>query len=272
MVAVLVDSHCHLHFPELIEEVPAVLQRMRESNVGIAVSICTDLVEADTLRKLVDEHAELYASIGIHPNADRAAECDASEIKAVVKSHDKFVAIGECGLDYHYGGNEARSWQQERMEIQAEVALDLGMPLVVHTRDSIDDAMDLLHPYMQRGLGAVLHCFTGTWDQATRALDEGFVLSFTGIITFSNATELLDVAANVPDDKVMVETDAPYLAPVPLRGKRNEPSYVKLVLEHLALARKMDMEELEDKTAANALSFYGISMDKDMSSLAQAAR
>ena len=224
----------------------------------MAITVCTDWGEVETLRDLVTRHDNLYATIGIHPNTDRAVECDPTQLAAAVASHDKFVAVGECGLDYHYEGRQARDWQLARMDAQAEVALSARKPLVVHTRDSIDDAITELTPFLHKGLSAVLHCFTGDWDQAKRALDAGFMLSFTGIVTFGSATELLAVAARVPEDRIMVETDAPYLAPTPHRGKRNEPAYVRDTFNSIAASRVCDVLDLERKTTENALSFYGI--------------
>lgn len=254
----LVDSHCHVHFPELAGDLPAVLGNMREAGVGAAVTVCTEPGEVEALRKLVAEHESLYASVGIHPNSDRSIECDPQELLDAYRSHDKFVAIGECGLDYFRGGREAREWQLGRMALQAEVALEAGAPLIVHTRDSIDDAIADLGPYARKGLRAVLHCFTGTQEQADRALDAGFMLSFTGIVTFKSAKDLLAVAASVPQDRFMVETDAPYLAPEPHRGERNEPAFVRHTLARIAEARGVDPAELERTTTENAISFYGL--------------
>ncbi len=254
----LVDSHCHVHFPELSGDLPAVLGNMREAGVGAAVTVCTEPGEVEALRGLVSEHECLYASVGIHPNSDRSIECDPQELLDAYRSHDKFVAIGECGLDYFRGGRDAREWQLERMTLQAEVALEAGAPLIVHTRDSIDDAIDDLGPYARKGMRAVLHCFTGTQEQADRALDAGFMLSFTGIVTFKSAKDQLAVAASVPSDRIMVETDAPYLAPEPHRGQRNEPAYVRHTIDRIAEARGADPAELERVTTENAFSFYGL--------------
>lgn len=255
----LVDSHCHPHFPQLADEIPSMLVRMKEAGVGIAVAICTNWDETETLRKMVCEHDELYATIGIHPNTDEKVECNPDRLAKEVRSHEKFVAVGECGLDYHHNEKEkARGWQLARMMTQAEVALATKKPLVVHTRESIDDAISDLAPLMRKGLQAVLHCFSGGWEQAKKALDTGFMLSFTGNVTFNSARDLLEVAARVPVDRFMVETDAPYLAPVPHRGKCNEPAYVRHVLDCIAARRDVDPKDLELRTTDNALAFYGL--------------
>ena len=255
----LVDSHCHVHYPPLRERMDAVIRAMGAAGVDQALTVCTQLDEVPLLRNLMDAHPGLlYASVGVHPSTDANASCELDSLLELADSHPGFCAIGECGLDFHHHGPEARSWQQPRFATQIEAALAAGLPLIVHTRETIDDCLALLEPACARGLRAVLHCFTGSWEQAQRALDMGLMLSFTGIITFKKATAVLEVAARAPLERLMIETDAPYLAPEPHRGQDNEPGLLKHIAAKLAEARGLSYEELGRATAANARSFFAL--------------
>ena len=254
----IVDTHCHLHFPELISDLKLVLANMQAANVQAAIAVCTKLDEAELLRDLTNDHAPIYASIGVHPNADATELCDKEKLVKLLSSHPKFIAVGEAGLDYYWDGRQARAHQLPRLETQIEVALQTNLPLIVHTRDSIDDTLDVLSAPCKEGLRVVLHCFTGTWSQATRALDLGCLLSFTGIITFKNARDLLEVAVRMPLESLMLETDAPYLAPVPVRGKRNEPAFVDHTIAHLAKKRNLPYTQFCATTTATACRFFAL--------------
>ncbi len=258
----IVDTHCHLHFPEFIEEHEQLINSMNSAGVVAAITVCTDFNEFEILCKLVDKYEQLYASIGVHPNTKASARCSSDELISLLANNPKFIAVGETGLDYFHDGRRSRTFQLPRFETQIEVALQTKLPLIIHTRDSIDDTLDILTEACQAGLRAVLHCFTGTWRQATRALDLGCMLSFTGIITFNNAHDLLDVAVRLPIERLMIETDAPYLAPVPMRGKRNEPAYVKHIAVHLAKARGISYEQFCSITTANSCEFFALNQIK----------
>ena len=254
----IIDSHCHIHYPELLAEVDSLIANMHTNGVDLAITVCTDLDEVPLLRRLVTEHKSLYATIGVHPNTPATARCDPDELRKELQSDTNFVAVGECGLDYCRAGRSARTWQLPRLEAHVEVAMQTSLPLVVHTRDSIDDSIDALTSAVREGMAAVLHCFTGTYEQAKRALDLGFMLSFTGIVTFKNASDILDVARRMPADRMMVESDAPYLAPEPMRGKRNEPAWVRHTLSCIAAARNTTAGDLAQVTTTNACGFFNL--------------
>ena len=255
----LVDSHCHLHYPPLRERLDEAVAAMAAAGVAQALTVCTELDEVPLLGEIMDAHpGRVYASAGVHPGTDRAADCDYDRLLQLARSHPGIKAIGECGLDFHHDGPEASAWQQPRFATQIEAALAADLPLIVHTRATIDECLALLKPACARGLRGVLHCFTGTWEQASAALDMGLMLSFTGIITFKKAGELRQVAARAPLERVMIETDAPYLAPEPHRGRTNEPALLPHIAQVLATARGIDAGELGAATAANARRFFDL--------------
>lgn len=264
----LVDSHCHVHFPQLCSELPQVLERMLASEVRQAITICTALDEIDLLCDLLDAHAQLFASVGVHPTSPESAEASLDELLASLHRHPKFIAVGESGLDFfHETEPDIHNAQQARFLVHINAALTTGKPLVVHTRnaakkssgpDCIDATIGLLAPYCKQGLRAVLHCFTGTLAQAQQALEAGCWLSFTGIVTFRSARDLLSVATQVPLGKLMVETDAPYLAPEPYRGKINEPAHVRHVAQCIATSRGMSLEDFSAATAATTRDFFAL--------------
>lgn len=261
-----IDSHCHLQLGDLHDELPHVLTRMEEADVSAAVCVCISLDDIQQLQQMLVDYPQLYASVGVHPTAPETASVDAELINDTFASHPRFVAIGECGLDRFHADNPAmRNQQQERFVAQLELALKLNKPVIVHTRnaakataepDCIETTIDLLEPFCAEGLRAVLHCFTGTQQQAWRALDLGCWLSFTGIITFKSATDLLKIATQVPLKRLMVETDSPYLAPEPFRGKRNEPAYVAHVASAIAAARRLTTSEFNTAVTASTRNFY----------------
>ena len=254
----LIDSHCHIHFPELADDIPELLENMAAADVGAAVVVATDLDEAPTLAKLVDDHVNLYATVGVHPCSDEGSRCSVRELVEVVNSHKKFVALGECGLDYFHQDPQSMQWQLRRLASHVKAAQETSLPLVIHTRDSIDDTLDALQDALRDGLQAVLHCFTGTMTQAQRALELGCMISFTGIVTFKSAADLLEIARQTPLDRLMVETDSPYLAPAPHRGGRNEPSYVSHIANAIAMAREVDAASFAEATTANARRFFNL--------------
>lgn len=245
----LVDSHCHLDFPDLASDLPGILERMRTAGVGCAVCVSVNLEDFPRVLALSERHPELYATVGVHPEYTDAEEPTKARLLELA-AHPKVIAIGETGLDY-YWQKDRPEWQRQRFRTHIRAARDCGKPLVVHMRDAADDTLGILAEEEASAVGGIMHCFTETWDVARRALDLGFLISFSGIVTFRNATAIHEVARMAPLDRILVETDAPYLAPVPYRGKRNEPSYVRHVAESVASLRGISTEEVVSATTSN---------------------
>jgi len=258
MNAPLVDSHCHLNYPPLDADTDGALERMAEQGVTRALAIATELESHDSLVGLASEHPQIFCTVGIHPNHMGGPVPSASRIAELAASHERVVAIGETGLDYFRGRDDAKA-QSESLSAHVEAARTARKPLVIHTRDSFDDTLDQLRAEGAGEVGGVMHCFTGEWGQARRALDLGFLVSFTGIVTFNNAATVRETAAKVPADMYMVETDSPYLAPVPHRGKANEPAHVRLVAEKCAEVRGSTLEQVAEETTANFERLFGVS-------------
>ena len=246
-----VDSHCHLSAPELLGRIDAVLDRMAAARVDRALCICTTLEEFPALHALALGHANLWTSVGVHPDTESLTEPGLADLLARA-ALPKVVAIGETGLDYYRldGRSTAdMAWQRERFRVHVRASHETGLPLVVHTRSASDDTLAILR---EEGAGhGVFHCFTETEAVARAALDLGFFVSFSGILTFKNAAELRDVARFVPLDRCLIETDSPYLAPVPHRGKVNEPSWVPFVAAQLASLKGLPVEAVAEATSAN---------------------
>ena len=247
----LVDSHCHLDFPDLASRLPELLQRMEENAVGLAVCIGVNLEDFPRVLALVEGHPQLWATVGVHPEYTDVREPDENELLALA-NHPKVIAIGETGLDY-YWRKDKPEWQRARFRTHIRAARRCGKPLVVHTRESAEDTLNVLAEEGADAVGGVMHCFTENWEVARRALDLGFYISFSGIVTFKNAAIVKDVAQKCPLDRILVETDSPYLAPMPYRGKQNQPAYVRHVAEEIARLRDIS---LEDVTAATTQNFF----------------
>ncbi len=247
----LVDSHCHLDFPELAVERDAVLERARAAGVATMVTICTKISEFPAVRAIAESDPAIWCSVGIHPH-EAAAEPDTDADRLVeLAQHDKVVGIGECGLDYHYD-YAPRDRQQSVFRTHARAAIAAKVPLIVHTREADEDTATLLAEEGRDGaLTGVLHCFTSGRELAVKALDLGFFISFSGIVTFKNAEDLREVVRLVPLDRMLVETDAPYLAPVPKRGKRNEPAFVAHTAAFVAGLKGLSAEALAETTTDN---------------------
>ena len=232
-----VDSHCHLSFPELAADLPGVLMRMRDAGVEAALSVCTTLEEFPQVCA-VAERDGLYASVGVHPDSGDSSEPTVERLLELAR-HPKVVAIGETGLDY-YRLKEPLDWQRDRFRTHIRAARACGKPLIIHTRAAAEDTLRLMAEEGADAVGGVMHCFTETAEVARSALDMGFHISFSGIVTFKNATELQATATQIPMDRLLIETDAPYLAPVPHRGRQNEPGFVPYVAKKLAQLRGVD--------------------------------
>ncbi|WED99736.1 TatD family hydrolase [Taylorella equigenitalis] len=248
-----VDSHCHLDFPELIQDLDDILDRMKRNSVEHALCINVNKPDWDNVLNLVEKHANLSASVGVHPDYEDTEEPSIEDLVQYTR-HPKVVAIGECGLDY-YRLSEPLEWQRDRFRIHIRAAIEAGVPLVIHTRQAPKDTIKILKEEGAERCGGVMHCFTEDIDMARESLNLGFYISMSGIVTFKNATQVHEVAKFVPLDKLLIETDSPYLAPVPYRGKRNDPSYVMHVAEKIAELKEISLDEVGDQTTKN---FYNL--------------
>lgn len=248
-----VDSHCHLSFPGLVERVDAVLADMAAAGVERALAICTTLEEFDTVHGLALQHANLWASAGVHPDSEGGAEPDVQTL-ATLAARPKVIAIGETGLDYYrLGGRsvEQMHWQRERFRVHVRAARMAGKPLVVHTRSAATDTLTILRDEQAADAGGVFHCFTESIEVARAALDLGFYISFSGILTFRNAEDLRSIARFVPVERCLIETDSPYLAPIPHRGRTNTPAFVPHVAAELARVKGQSLAEIARATTQN---------------------
>ena len=248
-----VDSHCHLSFPELAARIDDIRVAMAESRVGRALCICTTLEEFPAVHALATRYDNFWASAGVHPDSEGVREPSVADLFALA-ALPRVVAIGETGLDYYrLNGRSVDEmvWQRERFRVHIRAARASALPLVVHTRSASQDTLSILRDEGAAGAGGVFHCFTETEDVARAALDLGFYISFSGILTFRNAAELRDVARFVPLDRCLIETDSPYLAPMPHRGRTNNPSYVALVAEQLAHLKQCPVQAVAEATSIN---------------------
>jgi TatD DNase family protein len=252
----LVDHHCHLDFPELAADRAGVLARARDAGVGPIVTISTRIKRLPELLAIVEAHENVYCSVGTHPhNAHEELDVTVEEIVRL-SGHPKVVAIGEAGLDYYYKHSTPEA-QAEGFRRHIAAARATGLPLEIHTRDADDDTARILEDeYAKGAFPAILHCYTGGADLARRALDLGLYVSFTGVVTFKKSEALREIAKSVPLDRLLVETDAPFLAPEPYRGKTNEPSYVVHTAKALAAAKGVSLEELAAATTANFFRLF----------------
>ena len=252
----LIDSHCHLDFPDFADELDAVVARARAAGIGRIVTISTRVARHAGLLAIAERFPDVFCSVGTHPhNAHEELDVTAADLVARAR-HPKVVAIGEAGLDYHYDYSP-RDAQERGFRTHIAAARETGLPLVIHAREADDDVARILEEEPGRGpFPAVLHCFTSGRDLAMRAIALGLSISFTGILTFKNSAELRAIAAELPADRILVETDAPYLAPGKMRGKRNEPSYVVEVAKVLAEARGVSFEEIARQTTENFFRLF----------------
>ncbi|WP_423414649.1 TatD family hydrolase [Hyphomicrobium sp. B1] len=252
----LVDHHCHLDFPDFAPELDDVVARARAAGVGTLVTISTRIREFDKLKAITERFEDVYCSVGTHPNnAHEELDIPLERIIALSK-HPKVVAIGEAGLDYHYDTSTPAA-QAEGFRRHIAAARETGLPLEIHTRDADEDTLAILEDETAKGaFPAVLHCYTGGRKLAMRALELGLYVSFTGVITFKNSEGLREIVRDVPLDRLLVETDAPFLAPIPFRGKRNEPAYVVRTAAALADVKGVTPDEIAAATTANFFRLY----------------
>jgi TatD DNase family protein len=249
-----VDSHCHLSFPELADRIDEVLARMRQAQVTAALNVCTTLEEFPRVHALALAHEHICCSVGVHPDTQGGAEPDVETLVRLAAS-TKVVAIGETGLDY-YRLKEPLDWQRERFRVHIRAARAAGKPLIIHTRAASEDTLRLMREERAEQAGGVMHCFTESWEVAETAMQMGFYISFSGIVTFKNATDLQDVARRVPLDRLLIETDAPYLAPVPHRGKTNEPGFVPHVAAMIGQLKGVSAGEVAATSSANFIRLF----------------
>ena len=250
----LVDSHCHLDFSDLAENLSSVLDLMRSNDVAGAICIGVTLEELPRVLSLAETHRHIFASIGVHPETTDIKEPTVAELVRLAQ-HPKVVAIGETGLDYYWHKDQPE-WQRDRFRTHIRAARECGKPLVVHNRDATQDVLRLLREEGAKAVGGIMHCFTESWEVAQEALAMGLYISLSGIVTFKNALQVKDVARRVPLERLLLETDSPYLAPMPYRGKLNQPGYVRHVAEEVARLRGMALDELIRASTENFLRLF----------------
>jgi len=250
----LVDSHCHLNFPELSGRIDEALALMRDNRVTHALCVSVTLQEFPQVRALAERFPQIYASVGVHPDYPDVPVVTEEELVSLA-DHPKIVAIGETGLDYFRIKGDSE-WQRERFRTHIRAAHRSRKPLIVHTREAAADTLRIMREERAGEVGGVMHCFTESWDVAQGAMDLGFYISFSGIVTFKNAVGLKDVARRVPLERMLIETDAPYLAPVPFRGKTNEPGLVKYVAEEIARLRDIPLDQVASATTSNFFRLF----------------
>ncbi|MET3106669.1 TatD DNase family protein [Oxalobacteraceae bacterium GrIS 2.11] len=253
-----IDSHCHLDFPELSERLPEILATMEANHVGRALCVAVDLPDFPRVLALAEAYPHLYASVGVHPDYLDTPEPTVEQLVAL-SNHPKVIAIGETGLDYFRLKGDLE-WQRNRFRVHIEASRITGKPLIIHTREASEDTIKIMREAgagtQQGGAGGVMHCFTETLEVATAAVELGFYISFSGILTFKSAKQIQEVAKALPLDRILIETDSPYLAPIPHRGKMNEPGWVKHVAEYLADLKQIPLSLVEQQTTENFFTLF----------------
>ncbi|MEY3744298.1 MAG: hypothetical protein RLZZ541_1353 [Pseudomonadota bacterium] len=250
----LVDSHCHLNFPELLANLPAIKESMKANEVGHALCISVTLPDFPQVLALAESNANFFASVGVHPDYENIEEPTVAGL-LLLANHEKVVAIGETGLDYFRLTGDLE-WQRIRFRTHIQAAIQCGKPLVIHTRNAAADTLRIMREENAQKVGGVMHCFTESLEVALEAIELGFYISFSGIVTFKNAVAIKEVARQVPLSRMLIETDSPYLAPIPYRGKTNQPSYVKHVAEEIAKLRGISFEEVAIATTENFFQLF----------------
>lgn len=253
----LVDSHCHLNFPELQSNMEQIRASMHDNQVGHALCISVTLKDFPQVLTLAETYPNFFASVGVHPDYEDEPPFTVDDLVNLA-NHPKVIAIGETGLDYFRLTGDLE-WQRERFRTHIRAAIKSQKPLVIHTRSAAEDTLRIMREENAQLVGGVLHCFTESLDVALEAIDLGFYISFSGIVTFKNAVMLKEVASQLPLDRILVETDSPYLAPIPYRGKINQPAYVKHVAEELSRIRNISLAEIMEATTANFFRLFNTS-------------
>jgi TatD DNase family protein len=252
----LVDSHCHLNFPDFKEDLDAVVARAREGGVGVMQTICTRMAEFPEIHALAQRYDDIYCSVGVHPNNVAEAPLVTVEELVAAAQHPKVIGLGETGLDYHYQDSTPEQ-QQESFRRHIEASRQTGLPVIIHTRDADTDTVEILQTEMAKGrFTGLIHCFTSTRYLAEESIKLGLYVSLSGILTFKNAQDIQATAKDLPLDRLLVETDAPYLAPAPHRGKRNEPSFTAHTNRYLAALKGLDEQTVAAATTANFFALF----------------
>ncbi len=250
----LVDSHCHIDFAPLGEDLPRVVAAAAANEVGHLLCVSVNMRDYPRVRGIAEKYGNVFASVGVHPNERDEEEVSTARLVDEAR-HPRVVAIGETGLDYFRSEGDL-DWQRQRFARHIDAAIAAGLPLIIHTRDAADDTLDMMRECNASDAGGVMHCFAENWEVARRALELGFFISFSGIVTFKSARELQEVARRVPRDRMLVETDAPYLAPVPHRGKTNQPAWVRHTAEFIADLRGESLEQVAEATTGNFFRLF----------------
>ncbi|MDD5388873.1 MAG: TatD family hydrolase [Gallionellaceae bacterium] len=250
-----IDSHCHIDFPNFSEGVAPLLANMRAAQVSHALCVSVNLENFPRVLALAEAHDNLFASVGVHPDHDEGREPTVEELVALA-AHPRVVAIGETGLDYYRLNRDEVDWQRARFRTHIRAAGAAGKPLIIHTRSAAEDTLAIMAEEGAATPGGVMHCFTESWEVAEAALAMGFYISLSGIVTFKSAQDLKEVARRVPLDRLLIETDSPYLAPVPHRGRRNEPAYVRHVAEEIACLKGIPLEEVAAASSHNFFTLF----------------
>lgn len=255
-----IDSHCHIDFPELSARLPEIFSKMADNQVTHALCVSVDLPDFPRVLDLAETYPNVYASVGVHPDYPETPEPSVDDLVRLSK-HPKIIAIGETGLDYYRLEGDLE-WQRERFRVHIRAARATGKPLIIHTRSASDDTVRIMREEGAGtdggGPGGVMHCFTESLEVAQAAMAMGFYISFSGIVTFKSAKELQAVALAVPLERMLIETDSPYLAPVPYRGKMNEPGYVRHVAEFIASLKGVPLEQVAHQTTQNFFKLFNI--------------
>ncbi|HHW55265.1 MAG: TatD family hydrolase [bacterium] len=257
----LIDTHCHLQDKRFAGDLEAVLDRAQEAGVAYALVVGSDLATSREACELAQKYPQLFAIVGVHPHDSKDADRATFDEIRKLAAQERVVALGEMGLDYHYDFSP-RKIQQRVFRYQIGLARELGLPIVIHDREAHADTMAILKEEKAEEVGGVLHCYSGSWEMARECIKMGFYISIAGPVTFANAKKLVQVVENLPLEHLLVETDAPYLTPVPHRGKRNEPAYVRHVAEAIARIKGIAVEEVEEQTTANAIKLFGLPVEK----------
>lgn len=260
----LIDTHCHLTFEPLADDVSGVLERSRQAGVTVWITVGTSLADSRKAVELAGRHENLYASVGIHPHDAKEADGPAlAELRELARS-DKVVAIGETGLDFHY--NFSKQPDQKRVFADhLNIAREVGLPVIIHSRNAFDETLEILDRWGNGLKGVVFHCFSGSADQAGQLLDRGYYISFTGVVTFKNAQTAREAAQTVPADRLMVETDCPYMSPEPVRGQKpNEPALMVHTARFLAGLKGLPADEFARQSTQAAVRFFGLPLEADV--------
>jgi TatD DNase family protein len=258
-----IDSHCHLDFPEYRERLPEVLANMAAAQVSHALCISVDLPDFPLVRQLAETHPHLYASVGVHPDYEDTPEPTVDFLVEAAK-HPKVIAIGETGLDYYRIADRAYAdmeWQRTRFRTHIRAAIESGCPLIIHTRSASEDTIRILKEEGAERIGGVMHCFTESLEVAKQAIDLGFYISFSGIVTFKSAKDLQETCRQVPLERMLIETDSPYLAPMPHRGKTNEPAWVSHVASYIADLKGVSVDAIAEHTTRNFFQCFHINRE-----------